>query len=231
MRRVLRILSVSLITAGFVLLLDVGLTLAWKEPVSAIYAALRQSEAADELEAVREDFLAQPQVGEIEARAQDADEERRAGELADLFSRRIENGEAIGRIQIGAIDADYVVVQGTRTSDLQRGPGHYPETALPGQGRTVAIAGHRTTYGAPFNQIDKIEKGDRISLVMPYGTFRYDVSGTRIVAPTQVDVVDDVGSERLVLSACHPLYSAAERYIVFADLVETEVLGEPAPEA
>ena len=87
----------------------------------------------------------------------------------------------------------------------------------------MGIAGHRTTYGAPFNQIDKIEKGDSITVEMPYGTFTYTVTDTEIVDPSQTDIVDDVGRERLVLTSCHPLYSAAQRYAVFADLVGTEL--------
>lgn len=112
------------------------------------------------------------------------------------------------------------MIQGTDEGDLQKGPGHYPTTALPGQGKTIGIAGHRTTYGAPFNQIDKIEVGDEITLEMPYATFTYKVTKTDIVDPSDVGIVDNVGRERLVLTACHPLYSAAERYTVFADLDE-----------
>lgn len=222
MSRALRILSVALITAGIVFLSDAGLTLAWKEPLSSIYASMRQSEAADELNGVRQDFLELPEVSEVTedgAGAQPApDPEKRARRLAGLFAEQMESGEAIGRIEIPSIGADYVVVQGTGTADLQRGPGHYPGTALPGEGRTIGIAGHRTTYGAPFNQIDEIEEGDPITLEMPYATLTYEVTETRIVEPTQTEIVDDVGRERLVLTACHPLYSAAQRYVIFADL-------------
>ena len=149
--------------------------------------------------------------------------QRLAEKLADLFAKNLQDGKPIGRIEIPAIDADYVLIQGTEEADLERGPGHYPDTALPGQGRTVGIAGHRTTYGAPFNQIDKIEKGDSITVEMPYGKFSYQVTDTRIVDPSQTGIVDDVGRERLVLTSCHPLYSAAQRYAVFADLVGTEL--------
>ena len=221
MARVARILSVALITAGIVILSDAGLTLAWQEPVSAIYGSLRQSQAGSELNTVQSDFQALPQV----AKPQPArvDPEKRAGQLADLFAKGLTDGKPIGRIKIPSIGADYVVIEGTGTTDLQRGPGHYPDTALPGQGSTIGIAGHRTTYGAPFNKIDAIEKGDRIELDMPYATFTYTVSGSKIVDPSDVGVVDDVGRERLVLSACHPLYSAAKRYIVFADLSDVSL--------
>ena len=216
MRRLARIASVALITAGVVLLADAALTLVWKEPLSAIYSAIEQNQAADELNSLSDEFLQDPEVADLAAsRAATA---RRAERLANLYEKRLEEGKPFGRIKIPSIDADYVVVQGTEEADLERGPGHYPDTALPGQRRTVAIAGHRTTYGAPFNQIDKIEIGDTIVLEMPYGTFTYDVTATRIVDPDQVGIVRDIGRDRLVLTSCHPLYSAAQRYAVFADL-------------
>ena len=221
MRRLARIASVALITAGVVILADVATTLLWKEPLSALYSEIRQNQAAGELDSVSEEFLRDPDVAEL--RAGNAAIERQAERLADLFERRLEEGEPIGRIEIPAIDADYVVVQGTEEADLKLGPGHYPDTALPGQGRTVAIAGHRTTYGAPFNQIDKIDVGDPIALEMPYGRFTYDVTATKIVDPSQTGIVRDVGRDRLVLTSCHPLYSAAQRYAVIADLKRVDL--------
>ncbi len=209
-------MSVALITAGLVILADVAATLIWKEPLSAVYAQVRQSQAAGELDTVSDEFLADPDVAGLVS--DDATVERRAKRLADLFERRLAMGEPIGRIEIPAIGSDYVVIQGTEEADLKLGPGHYPDTALPGQGRTVAIAGHRTTYGAPFNRIDRIDVGDQIVLEMPYGRFTYDVSETRIVDPSQTGIVRDVGHDRLVLTSCHPLYSAAQRYAVIAEL-------------
>jgi sortase A len=212
--------AVALITAGVVILADVVATLVWKEPLSAVYASVRQNEAADQLDTVSDEFLRDPAVAGL---AGAGDSPRRAERLADLFAKKLEDGRPIGRIEIPAIDADYVLIQGTEEADLERGPGHYPDTALPGQGRTVGIAGHRTTYGAPFNQIDKIEKGDSITVEMPYGTFSYTVTDTKIVDPSQTEIVDNVGRERLVLTSCHPLYSAAQRYAVFADLDRIEL--------
>ena len=116
-------------------------------------------------------------------------------------------------------DLDIVIVQGTDTASLQKGPGHFPETPFPGQGGTVGIAGHRTTYGAPFRDAESVERGDRMVLEMPYGKIFYRVQKTEIVDPTDVGVVKYVGYERLVLSTCHPVYSAAQRLIVFARAV------------
>ena len=145
--------------------------------------------------------------------------------LARREARQVSTGDAIGRITIPKIDASYDVVQGTDASSLEKGPGHYPGTALPGLGQTVAIAGHRTTYLAPFRHIDALKPGDRIVLTMPYGRFTYIVQYHRIVLPTALWVTNNVGYDRLVLSACNPLYSAAQRIIVFAKLSQVQPLG------
>ena len=216
MRAVARILSIALITAGMVVLADVALTLAYREPVSSIYGAIKQNAAADELEDLETRF---PSAADQRAIAPIRGERRRVRILARRFARQAEEGDAIGRILAPTMDdLDAVVVHGTDTGSLQKGPGHYPQTPFPGQGGTIGIAGHRTTYLAPFRHIDSVDKGDRIVLEMPYARLTYRVQKSAIVEPSQVGVVRPVGYERLVLSACHPLYSAAERYIIFAAL-------------
>lgn len=215
MRRYLRIFSVSLITAGVVILADAGVTLAWQEPLSAIYGSIRQGQAESQLLDLEQNFPADPAVVKLPPLRS---VERRASELADIFEKQLTNGKGIGRIKIPSARIDFIVIEGTDEGDLQKGPGRYPTTALPGQGKTIGIAGHRTTYGAPFNRIDDIDVGDEISLEMPYADFTYEVTKTDIVDPSDVGIVDDIGEERLVLTACHPLYSAAKRYAVFAKL-------------
>jgi sortase A len=148
--------------------------------------------------------------------------------LARREQRELRSGDAIGHIQIPRIGVSYDIVQGDDDLSLQKGPGHYPDTALPGLGRTVGIAGHRTTYLAPFRHIDALRPGDPIIVQMPYARFTYVVQFQRIVVPTALWVTRDVGYERLVLSACNPLYSAAQRIIIFARLrsvVATQVHG------
>jgi sortase A len=112
-----------------------------------------------------------------------------------------------------------VVVRGTAPDDLREGPGLLDGTPLPGQHGTTAIAGHRTTYGAPFRHLDALRPGDPIILRLPYATYRYAVEGRRIVAPTDLSVLRRTRHDRLVLSACHPLFSAARRIVVLARLV------------
>lgn len=221
MRRLLGILSVAMITAGCVVLSDAALTLAWKEPVSAIYGQMRQDEAESQLRELQADFIAGLETEK--SSAPQADPVKRARALAEAFEDDLETGKAIGRIDIPSANIDYVVVEGTDTSTLKKGPGRYPETALPGQGKTIGIAGHRTTYGAPFHSIDKIDEGDAITVEMPYATFTYTVEKIEIVAPTEISIIDNIGRERLVLTACHPLYSAAQRYAVFGRLAEIEL--------
>ncbi|MFN8161320.1 MAG: class E sortase [Solirubrobacterales bacterium] len=216
MRRFGRILSTALITAGLVVLADVGLTLAYREPVSSIYGSIKQSEAASQLRELESRY---PTEADRRAVETVRSPRRRVRILARRFARQVGTGDAIGRILVPAMDGlNAVVVQGTDTSSLQKGPGHYPGTPFPGQPGTVGIAGHRTTYLAPFRHIDSMRRGDVVTLEMPYATLRYRVQKTAIVDPGDVQVVDPVGYQRLVLSACHPLYSAAQRYIVFARL-------------
>ena len=218
MHRTLRILSIVLITAGLVVLSDVAATLAWKEPVSSVYGAIQQQRAQSDLDDLEDAFAERP-LPDVRGLTN----VRAAGKLADAFEGEVATGKAIAKILIPRIDLDAVVVQGTDTASLQMGPGHYPDTALPGQGKTIGVAGHRTTYLAPFRHIDQIEPGDEVVIEAPYGDFAYGVTKTEIVDPEDVDIVDDVGFERLVLTACHPLYSTAERYAIFARLVEIEL--------
>jgi sortase A len=213
-RPVLRFVASVLITSGILMLIDAVLTVTWQEPVSAYFAQQEQNGLNDELE------RAAPQVeADKRAVASIGDQKLRLRRLAGLAERRASAGHAIGTIRMPTLDRRYAVVEGTDTDSLRKGPGHYPETSFPGQGGTVAFAGHRTTYGAPFNSVDKLKQGDEIVLDMPYGKFTYAVERTRIVDPSETSVVDRVpGAEQLVLSACHPLYSASQRIIVFARL-------------
>jgi len=215
MRRVLRPLSIVLICVGLLLLVDGALTLAWEEPVSSLYARIQQGRLDDRLAELER---AGPPPAERRVLARLPDPERRLRFAARAALRRAGEGDPLGRLRIDAIGVDEVVVHGTDGASLRSGPGHYPRTPLPGARGTVAIAGHRTTYGAPFRRVDDLDAGDPIELRMPYGRFTYRVQRTRIVAPTATEVTRRVAYDRLVLTACHPLYSAAQRIVVFARL-------------
>ena len=205
----------ALITAGLVVLADVATTLAWKEPVSTVYGSIQQGKAEDELAELESRFPARADLREVE-HVEGISQKVKI--LSGLFAKRVHEGEAIGRLRIPSIDLDVVAVQGTDTASLQKGPGHYPQTPFPGQGGTSAFAGHRTTYLAPFRHLDQLKRGDEIEIEMPYANFAYRVQKTRVVDDSAVDIIHKVGYERLVLTACHPLYSAAQRLAAFARL-------------
>ncbi len=215
MRRALRGISTVLIVAGVLMIADAGITLAWQEPVSALLARIEQNKLSGQLDKIEDRAPTRVQRRVLRALGTDR---RKIAFLAREARRTAQEGDPIGRIAIPKIGADFVVVQGTDSASLRKGPGHYPSTTFPGLPGTVAIAGHRTTYLAPFRKVDELKAGDRIVLTMPYGRFDYDVQRTQIVQPTALWVTRDVGYQRLVLSACHPLYSAAQRIIVFARL-------------
>jgi sortase A len=222
--RALRALALTLIAAGTVALLDAVVTLVWQEPVSWLYATLEQEHLEGALHEVER---AAPSQAERRALASIPDEQRRIAFLARELQRHAGNGSAVGRIEMPLIGASYVVVKGTDTGDLERGPGVYPETSFPGVGTgTTAVAGHRTTFLAPFRHIDALRNGSTIRLQMPYAVFTYRVIGQRVVAPTDVRAaVANVGYARLVLSACTPLFSAEKRLLVYARLVREDPRG------
>ena len=225
MRRAVRGLSTVLIVVGVLLLADVAVTLVWQEPISGVYARVQQKRLADRLAAI-ERVPATPVERKVLERLPAG--APRLGFAARSLDRRAEEGGPVGRIKVGKIGLDEVVVQGTGTGDLRRGPGHYPDTPLPGARGTVAVAGHRTTYGAPFRRLDQLGRGDRIEMLMPYGRFTYTVERTRIVPPTATWVTNRAAHDRLVLTACHPLYSAAQRIVVFARLSTARARGATA---
>ncbi|MEO6468348.1 MAG: sortase, partial [Acidimicrobiia bacterium] len=139
------------------------------------------------------------------------------------------SGAAAAVIKIPKIGVEQAVVEGTGVGDLRKGPGHYRNTPLPGQPGNAAIAGHRTTYGAPFNRIDELAPGDPILVSTLQGNFKYVVSEAPFpVSPSKNDVLFNKDDNRLTLTTCHPKYSAAKRLIVVAKLAPNET---PAPAA
>jgi sortase A len=138
------------------------------------------------------------------------------------------NGDAAAVIDIPKIGLDEVVVEGVGVEELKKGVGHYPDTKMPGETGNAALAGHRTTYGHPFNRIDELSMGDEISITTRAGTFRYSVMEKKVVTPETVEVLNDTTDNRLTLTTCHPKYSAEQRLIVVAQLMGPPV-NTPAP--
>jgi sortase A len=143
----------------------------------------------------------------------------------------LENGDALARIEIPRIGVDDIVVAGVETDDLKRGPGHFPDTPLPGQLGNSAIAGHRTTYGQPFRNVDQLAAGDEIRVTTLSGTYVYRVTGQQIVSPSDYQVVATTDPTRanLTLTSCHPVFTARQRIVIFSELAYTESapVGEP----
>ncbi len=196
----------------------------WRDPVTDLYAQWRQHQLSS---ALAREFSAYgatiPESVDVQGGAQKPPLVPRplsnTVASAERFSKTLKPGQAIGRIVIPRLSLNVVFVNGTDwLHDLSQGPGRYPSTSLPGLDRTTAIAGHRTTFGAWFRHIDKLRKHDLIVLEMPYGTFRYEVLGHEVVPASDWSIVRDRGYDTLVLSACHPLFSASHRWVVFARL-------------
>lgn len=164
-----------------------------------------------------------------EARAQDRlVEQFQATQINDaLDPLRPVPGGAVGLIEIPKIGLDKAIVEGVGVEDLKAGPGHYPDTPLPGEPGNAALAGHRTTYGAPFNQLDDLVAGDAILVTTAHGEFRYEVESAVVVHPGQSEVLDPTPDNRLTLTTCHPEFSAAQRLIITALLASPP---GPAPE-
>lgn len=143
----------------------------------------------------------------------------------------LKNGDALARLEIPRIGRNEIVVAGVQTSDLKRGPGHFPDTPLPGQLGNSAIAGHRTTYGSPFFNVDKLEVGDEITATTLNGRYTYQVTGQQVVASSEYCVVATTDSTvaTLTLTSCHPKYTAQKRIVIFSELVASESapVGEP----
>jgi sortase A len=225
-------LPALLVAAGALAVGDAVATVAWQEPVSALWASHQQHALEDDLQRLDAAYASPAAAAAVAPRSatvsRTAAAQARMRALAQTLDDRTGRGKPLGELRIPHLDSHYVIVAGTNSASLRRGPGHYDGTALPGQPGTVGIAGHRTTYGAPFRHLDALRRGDPITITMPYGTFTYRVEGTRIVKPSDVSALQPAGRQRLALTACHPLYSAAERLVVLARLTSATPRGAAA---
>jgi sortase A len=218
-----RRLGTVLVVVGLLVLAYGAAVLFWRDPVTDLYSRYQQHKLAGELEQAWPDYG----TGRLGADFHGGDAARLAAvqqqvvDAARDFQRRLRDGKPLGRIVIRRMGARVIFVQGTSWAhDLSKGPGHYVQTSVPGLGQTTAIAGHRTTFGAPFRKIDRLRPGDAIVLELPYGTFRYRVLSHEVVKSNDWSIIRDRGFDQLVLSACHPLYSSSHRWVVFARLAE-----------
>jgi sortase A len=220
MRRLARISGALMICAGVLTLGWALLVWQWQDPFTAAYTHWEQRQLTQSLN--REFTQFHPVRSD---RVDLAAERRDVAVAASRFRKSAHTGQAIGRIVIGRIGLRMVLVNGTDHDSLTKGPGRDPRTYMPGQNKLVYIAGHRTTYSAPFGHIDAIRPGDVIRLEMPYATFVYRATKHDIVVATDLSVLRSGNHELLALQACHPRFFASHRYIVYGKLVSVEPRG------
>src|SRR2546427_2325966 len=223
MRRFLRILGTVLTAAGLLTLVWAFLVWQWQDPFTALYTIWKQHQLTSQYDKRVAAFRAEEFSG-----ASLATERRTIAAEALRYRRDTHRGEAIGRIRVPRMHLNMVLVDGTDHDTLKKGPGRDLRTFMPGQNRLVYIAGHRTTYLAPFSHIDRMRSGDRVTIDVPYGTFIYSVTRHRIVAATDLSVLRSPRYEVVELQACPPRFFASHRYIVYARLVRVEPHGAKA---
>ena len=222
-RTVLGVVGRLLVAAGVVLLLFVGYQL-WG-------TGLQTRAAQDRLE------------GTFAAQLEEVDASGSAPAAAAATLAALQTGDPVARLQIPKIGVDYIVLEGVDLGTLESGPGHFPETPLPGQPGNSAIAGHRATYDAPFNLLNEMVPGDEVLVTTVQGEFRYEVLasrgaagdppdavyGYRIVNPDALEILDDKGDNRITLMGCHPRYGSSQRIVVEARLVSDTAPPTPPP--
>ena len=206
-------LGTLLVVVGIGVLVWAATVYLWKDPFTTAYTAYEQRRLESNLD---EEFEAWRPIGEPVVQPGNPKPQDDLTREARRFRLTSEDGDAIARLRVPRLDLNLVVVNGTNTGDLRRGPGRHLESFMPGEGKLVYVAGHRTTYGAPFSDIDQLEPGDTISVELPYGSVDYRVTSRRIVDDNDLSVLESRGREELVLQACHPRFFASERYLVYA---------------
>ena len=232
MRRAARITGSVMIVAGVLAVAWVVVVWQWQDPFTAIYTKYEQhklaSSFAKRFTQYRPPAGLRPPAATKPDSATTKDEERWVEAAAIAYRRDLHEGDPVGRLIVPHLGLKAIVVNGTSHDDLTRGPGRELHTYMPGQDELVYVAGHRTTYLAPFAHIDDLRPGDRVTFVLPYATFDYEVTGHRIVPADDLAALDSHHREQLVLQACHPRFFASHRYLAYARLVRVEPrVGQP----
>jgi sortase A len=219
MRRRVHLLGTLLAVAGVLTLGWALLVWQWQDPFTALYTTWKQHQLASQYDKRARSFTTTISGPTVKAeRASIA----REAKLYRLSSKR---GQVIGRLRVPRMGVNMLLVNGTDHDTLKKGPGRDGRTFMPGENRLVYIAGHRTTYLAPFSHIDRLRRGDRVTIQVPYGTFIYAVTRHRIVMSTDLSVLRSPRHELVELQACHPRFFASHRYIAYARLLRVEPRG------
>jgi sortase A len=219
MRRGIRLLGTLLAVAGALTLVWALLVWQWQDPFTGLYTKWKQRQLASQYDKRTQSF--KPAISGV---TQAAERESIARE-AKRYRKSSRRGQVIGRLRVPRMGVNMLLVNGTDHDTLKKGPGRDQRTFMPGENRLVYIAGHRTTYLAPFSHIDRLRGGDRVTIQVPYGTFIYAVTRHRIVKSTDLSVLRSPRHEVVELQACHPRFFASHRYIAYAKLLRVEPRG------
>jgi len=218
-RRSIHLLGTLLAVAGVLTLLWSLLVWQWQDPFTALYTKWKQHQLASQYEKRTQSF--EPSISGVTVAAERESIAREAKRYRTSSTR----GEVIGRLRVPRMGVNMLLVNGTDHDTLKKGPERDNRTFMPGENRLVYIAGHRTTYLAPFSHIDRLRSGDRVTIEVPYGTFIYAVTRHRIVKSTDLSVLRSPRHELVELQACHPRFFASHRYIAYARLLRVEPRG------
>jgi sortase A len=219
MRRALRILGTVLAVTGALTLVWALLVWQWQDPFTALYTKWKQRQLTSQYEERARTFETSISSESIAA------ERASVARAAKRYRRNSKSGQGIGRLRVPRMGVNMIFVDGTDSATLKKGPGRHLRTFMPGENRLIYIAGHRTTYGAPFSDINSMRRGDRVTIEVPYGTFIYSMTRPRIVKATDLSVLRSPRHELLALQACHPRFFASHRYIAYARLIRVEPRG------
>jgi sortase A len=223
-RRLVRISGTALAIAGVGVLVWVVVVWRWQDPFTALYTTWKQHQLSQSYERRAREY----QAPTVKANAPVSVTTGTIRAEARRYRLESKRGQAIGRIRVPRLGLSMVLVDGTDHDSLTKGPGLDRRTYMPGEGQLVYIAGHRTTYLAPFAHIERMAPGDIITLEVPYGTFSYRVYKHRVVSADDLAVLHSHGRETVELQACHPRFFATQRYIVYGRLVRVQPHGARA---
>ena len=238
MRRLARILGTLLIVGGVGTLGWAVLVWQWQDPFTAAYTKYEQHKLSGQYKRIVREYkytpatTAKPTPAARAIRPMErdykpmretqtpslADQRRQIARESRAYRSRLHEGQPFGRLKVPRLGLSIVMVNGTDGGTLTKGPGRYTGSFLPGEGELIYIAGHRTTYGAPFAHIDSMRPGDRATVELPYATFEYVATRHVIVDGDDLSVLRSNHKELLALQACHPRFFASHRYIVYMKL-------------
>jgi sortase A len=222
MRRAARITGTLMIVVGLCSIAWALVVWQWQDPFTAAYTKYQQHKLASTFAHEFADYRPPDTSREPSSSAPKKTDRALIAAAARAYRLSLHEGKPVGRMRVPRLGLKTIVVNGTGHDDLTKGPGRELHTFMPGENELVYVAGHRTTYLAPFAKIDQLKPGDPVTFELPYGTFHYEITGHRIVGAHDLAVLRSRHHEVLVLQACHPRFFATHRYLAYARLVRVE---------